>query len=201
MASGQITVGELYSLEEYSQRRGAFREKAIEHQKNRRVTLGEHLLICFEDKLTVRYQLQEVLRAARVFERSRIESEIAAYAALLPTGRDFKATMMLQIPMQAGNRQSPDLTGLGECIWMQYKEYPRVFATSDSSQSAIQWLSFEMTRDACANMQMNKPEDDGSRLTLGVEHPHYCYEQTLPAVVFRSLVADLESDVQLEGGY
>ncbi len=193
MAFDQLTADELYSLEEYSQLREVFRKAVLEHQKNRRVTLGEHLLLCFEDRLTVQYQLQEVLRAARMFERTSIESEIVAYHPLIPTGCNFKATMLLQLPKKTNNRQSPDLSDIGECLWLQFEGYSRVYATTDGSRSTTQWLSFELTQDVCAAMQISKPDNRFSGLTVGVDHPHYCHKQPLPAAVFRSLVADLAS--------
>src|SRR5260370_7310601 len=100
-----ITRQSLLSLEAYARQRGEFRAKVIEHKKRRNVHLGEHVLLQFEDELTIRYQVQEMLRIERIFEEAGIQGELDAYNPLIPDGANWKATMLIEYPDEAERRR------------------------------------------------------------------------------------------------
>ena len=191
----QLTSDDLYSLEQYASIRSVFRDKVIAHQKQRRVQLGRHLVVCFESKLTVQYQVQEILRAARIFESERIKAELAAYKPLLPNGGNLKATMMLQ------GDNNENLANIGECIWLQCNGAPRVYASSDykvTGLTAMQWLVFDLDSASRASFKQQRVVEstsvepgNRSKISIGVEHERYKYQRALPRSVCDSIAEDL----------
>jgi len=190
----QLTADDLYSLEHYSNIRSSFRSSAIESKSRRRVELGDHVVVCFENKLTVQYQVQEILRAARIFERERIEEELEAYRPLLPGGGNLKASMMLQTD------NKDDLADIGNCVWLQCGHGPKIYASSDykvTGLAAMQWLVFELD-DASQRLfkTMYKGAHDladteNSNVKIGVENPLCQVERCLPQRVCESIAEDI----------
>src|ERR671928_2032679 len=122
----------LLSLEAYARERNAFRAKVIEHKKHRTVALGEHLTLLFEDELTIRYQVQEMLRIERIFEEEGIRHELDAYNPLIPDGTNWKATMLIEYPdVDERRRQLALLRGVERRVWVQVAGYERVHAIAD----------------------------------------------------------------------
>jgi len=194
----QLKPDDLYSLEDYASIRSVFRDKVVALQKQRRVQLGQGLVVCFESKLTVQYQVQEILRTARIFEYERIEAELEAYKPLLPDGNNLKATMMLQ----TDNKEA--LANIGECIWLQCGDAPRVYASSDykvTGLTAMQWLVFDLDDvSQAAFKQTHKgryrtPKSvvtgNRSNINIGVDHKLYQYQCTVPQLVCDSVASDL----------
>ena len=192
---GTITRDSLLSLEAYAKARGGFRERVLAHKKARTVHLGEHVTLLFEDELTVRYQIQEMLRIEKVFEEAGIQDELEAYNPLVPDGTNWKATMLIEY-------ENPDeriaalgrLVGIERCVWVEVAGQPRVHAIADedlpreteTKTAAVHFLRFELKPEMVSALRR------GANLAMGVDHPQY--EVALPAVgaaTRTSLAADL----------
>lgn len=185
----------LLSLEAYARQRGDIRARVIAHKRNRKVELGGHVVLAFEDELTIRYQIQEMLRIERIFEEDGIAAELAAYNPLVPDGRNLKATMMIEYPDAAERaRMLARLKGVEDRVWLRVADGERVYAIADEDlerenedkTSAVHFLRFELA-DA-----MVRALRQGGRLGVGVDHPEYRAEiPALPPNVRGALVADL----------
>jgi hypothetical protein len=191
---GTITRESLLSLEAYAKARGDFRQRVLAHKKARTVHLGEHVTLLFEDELTVRYQIQEMLRIEKVFEEAGIQDELDAYNPLVPDGTNWKATMLIEY-------EDPDertvalsgLTGIERGVWIEVAGHPRVHAIADedlpreteTKTAAVHFLRFELNPVMVSTLRR------GAALAMGVDHP--CYEVALADVApatRAALVAD-----------
>ena len=191
----KIERGSLLSLEAYAKQRPSFRAKVIAHKKDRKVQLGDHFTLEFEDELTMRYQIQEMLRVERIFEEDGIQGELEAYNPLVPDGRNLKATMMLEYPdPEERKRALARLKGIEDRVWIGVAGFERVFAVADEDlereneekTSSVHFLSFELS-DAMA-----KALKAGAGLAVGVDHPEYRAEvPAIPPAVRDSLAGDL----------
>jgi hypothetical protein len=191
----RITRESLLTLEAYARERAAFRAKVIPHKKRRTVHLGEHVTLAFEDETTMRYQVQEMLRAEKVFDESGIQDELDAYNPLVPDGTNFKATMMIEYAdADARRRALARLKGVEDRVWVQVEGAPRVYAIADEDlerendekTSSVHFLRFEL------EPAMIRALKGGAALAMGVDHPNY--QATVPelAEATRSaLVTDL----------
>lgn len=191
-----IERSSLLSLEAYARERPGFRAKVIEHKKQRTVALGEHVTLLFEDELLVRYQIQEMLRIERTFEDQGIQDELDTYNPLIPDGRNFKATMMIEYADAAERAQAlARLKGIEDRVWIRIEGCARVYAIADEDlerenaekTSAVHFLRFEL------NDEMAKALKYGVALSLGVDHPNYQADIGVVAAGVRaSLVRDLD---------
>jgi hypothetical protein len=184
----------LMSLEAYARERASFRAKVLEHKKNRTVRLGEHLTLQFEDELTIRYQVQEMLRIERIFEDEGIQGELDAYNPLIPDGSNWKATMLIEYPeVEERRRMLGVLRGLERRIWVEVEGCERVFAIADEDleretedkTSSVHFLRFELS--AAMRERLRR----GARVTVGVDHPQYRATSELQPQVRAALAADL----------
>ncbi len=183
------------SLETYARTRKEFRSQVIEHKKIRNVHLGEHVTLLFEDELTIRYQVQEMLRVERIFEDADIAGELDAYNPLIPDGHNLKATMLIEYPDPEERRVwLSRLKGIETRVWITVAEQSRVFAIADEDlerendekTSSVHFLRFELSDPMRAALKA------GAALAAGVDHPHYQAELSPLAPATRaSLVADL----------
>lgn len=173
---GAITAESLMSLEQYAKARKQFREKVLAHKKNRTVRLGEHVTLVFEDELTMRYQIQEMLRVERIFEEEGIRDELDAYNPLVPDGNNWKATMLIEYPDIEERRSAlTKLIGVEDRVWVKVAGQARIYAIADEDldrenddkTSAVHFLRFELTGP------MKQALRDGAALSLGVDHPNY----------------------------
>ncbi len=190
----RIDRASLMTLETYARERPQFRAKVIAHKKHRTVHLGEHVTLVFEDELTIRYQVQEMLRIERIFEEEGIREELAAYNPLVPDGRNLKATMMIEYP-DPGERAKrlADLIGIEDKVWLRVAGHERVWAIADEDldrengqkTSAVHFLRFEL--DEAAAQALKK----GAGLAFGIDHPRYSATVEAPSAVRDSLVRDL----------
>lgn len=191
----KLTREDLLSLEQYAQQRDEFRNKVMIHKKNRRVALGPHLNLYFEDRLIMQYQIQEMLRVEKIFEPQGIQEELDAYNPLIPDGNNWKATMMLEYddPEQR-KKELQQLVGIEDTVWVQVDGHERVFAIADedlerSNQektSSVHFLRFELSEAMCADLKK------GVALKMGVEHNHFSHPMaTVNEQVRDSLVQDL----------
>ena len=182
------------SLEEYSENRIQFRARVLEHKKHRRVHIGPNASLYFEDRLTVQYQIQEMLRIEKIFDAAGIEEELGAYNPLIPDGENFKATFMVEFPDPEERRVSlTKLVDIENRVWMKCGNSDRVWAiadedlerTTDEKTSAVHFLRFELP-DAFITAV-----NSGLDISAGIEHPNYDYSLTLSAEARDSLASDL----------
>lgn len=191
-----ITRESLMSLEAYAKARPEFRAKVMAHKKNRTVHLGENVTLVFEDELTIRYQIQEMLRIEKTFEEDGIQDELDAYDPLVPDGTNWKATMMIEYPDETERRAMlAKLKGIENRVWVQVMDFARVHAIADEDlereneekTSSVHFLRFELTPE------MIKAAKSGDAIAMGVDHPVYMNDLIVPANVRDSLVADLKA--------
>lgn len=191
-----ITRDSLMSLEAYARVRKEFRANVMAHKKNRSVQLGDHLTLLFEDEMTMRYQIQEMLRAERIFEPDGIQDELEAYNPLVPDGRNWKATMMIQYADVDERRHAlARMIGIEDRVWVQVKGYARVYAAADEDleretdekTSSVHFLRFEL------DPAMRKALRAAANIRMGVDHPNYqATVDPVAAAVRESLLKDLK---------
>jgi hypothetical protein len=185
----------LHSLEEYSAIRDEFRRKVMDHKKPRRVALNDHANLYFEDFLTMQYQVQEMLRAERIFEAEGIMDEIDSYNPLIPDGSNWKATFMIEYEDVAERRaRLAELVGVEDRVWMQVDGMDRVYAIADEDlereteekTSSVHFMRFELTPEMVRAVQ------DGADIRAGSDHPKMVEEVTLSPETRASLAGDLD---------
>jgi hypothetical protein len=190
----QITREDLMSLEQYAEKRPEFRQQVLAHKKHRQVMLGPNATLYFEDRLTLLYQIQEMLRIEKVFEAAGIDEELEAYNPMVPSGRNFKATFMIEYTdPEVRAAQLEKLVGIEDLVWMQVAGLEKVWAiadedldrSTDTKTSAVHFMRFEMS-DAMAESLKN-----GAEWAIGVQHPVSTYELTVDGATRESLLKDL----------
>jgi Protein of unknown function (DUF3501) len=191
----KLTVEDLFSLERYARERPAFRTRVLEHKRNRQLAVGPHVTWLFEDRLTMQYQVQEMLRAERIFEPEGIAEELESYNPMIPDGTNWKVTLLIEYPNEAERRERlAQLKGIEDRCWVQVTGEPRVFAIADEDlereneekTSAVHFLRFELSPGMIAALRA------GAELGVGIDHPQYQQTiQPVPAAVRTSLLADL----------
>lgn len=196
----QITRDSLMTLEAYAKVRQEFRTRVMMHKKNRKVHLGENMTLIFEDELTIRYQIQEMLRVEKIFEEQGILDELDAYGPLIPDGSNWKATMMIEYPdpVERAARLA-ELTGIEDKVWVKVDGHDPVYAIADEDleretaqkTSSVHFLRFELAQD------MTKALRQGALLSMGIDHPAYRIPaMPITAAVRDSLIGDLTADPQ-----
>jgi Protein of unknown function (DUF3501) len=191
----KLSPEDLYSLERYARERPAVRASVLAHKRDRQIPVGPNATWLFEDRKTVQYQVQEMLRAERIFEPEGIADELAAYNPLIPDGQNWKVTLLIEFPDVAERqRELAKLRGVEDRCWVQVGAQARVFAIADEDlerendekTSAVHFLRFELTQEMIAALR------SGAGLGMGIDHEHY--RHSLPEVrdgVRKSLLADL----------
>jgi len=191
---GALTEADLMGLEQYARQREAFRASVMEHKRTRTVPIGPNMTWVFEDRLTIQYQVQEMLRVERIFEPRGIQEELAAYNPLIPDGSNWKATMMIEYPdPQERQAALARLRGIEDRCYVEVAGLGRVMAIADEDlereneqkTSAVHWLRFELTpamRDAIRG---------GAAVTIGTDHPACRHAVPLPVATVRALSRDL----------
>ena len=166
----------LMTLEAYAKARKDFRARVLAHKKPRTVHLGDHVTLVFEDALTVRYQVQEMLRVEKIFEEEGIQDELDAYNPLIPDGRNFKATMLIEYEDPEERKVALGLLrGIEDKTWVRVEGLPKVFAIADEDldretdekTSSVHFLRFELTSEMADALKY------GMALAIGIDHPHY----------------------------
>ncbi len=190
-----VTRDSLMTLEAYARQREEFRAKVMAHKKNRKVYVGNHVTLMFEDELTMRYQIQEMLRVERIFEEDGIRDELEAYNPLIPDGSNWKATMLIEYPDVEQRRQMlTRLKGAEKRVWVQVSGCSRVHAIADEDMeredeektSAVHFLRFELTPEMIRSLK------HGAALVIGIDHPAYQVAgETVGDAVRLSLIKDL----------
>jgi hypothetical protein len=191
----KLSVYDLYSLEQYHNLRAEFRGRVLEHKKRRQVALGPIATVYFEDRLTIQYQVQEMLRIERIYEKEGIEAELAAYNPLIPDGANLKATFMIEVPdPEERRRQLQRLAGIEDCVYARVDDSRPVLAVADEDMdrtneektAAVHFLRFELGAALCL------PLKNGASLTFGIDYPQYRHEVTLSDTQRHALIADFD---------
>jgi hypothetical protein len=190
-----LTRDDLMSLENYAEQRAAFRSKVMAHKEARRVPVGAHATLYFEDRLTMQYQVQEMLRVERIFERSGIQEELDAYNPLIPDGDNWKATFMIEFDDPAERREAlAHLIGIEDRVWVRVGHEPKILAIadedlereSDDKTSSVHFLRFQLPAATVAAVKSGAP------IRFGIDHPQYTHESTLDDSQRAALAADLD---------
>lgn len=192
----KLTPADLMSLERYARERPAFRARVLEHKRDRKLAVGPHVTWSFEDRLTMQYQIQEMLRAERIFEPEGIREELDAYNPLIPDGGNWKATLLIEFPDAAERqRQLARLIGLEDRCWVQVRGNDRVYAIADEDlerenaekTSAVHFLRFELSPAMITALK------SGAALAVGVDHASYRHSiDPIPDPVRAALLQDLQ---------
>ena len=188
---------DLYSLEEYSEIRPEFRAKVMEHKKSRRLEIGENATLYFEDELTMKYQIQEMLRIEKIFESEGINEELEAYNPLIPDGTNWKATFMMEYPdIEERKAALAQLIGIEDKTWVQVEGFDKVYAIADEDlerdseekTSSVHFMRFELTGEMIAAAK------GGAAISAGIDHPNYNQSvDPIPDNIRSSLINDLDS--------
>ena len=191
-----LTKESLWGLEEYSDRREQFRQEVLEYKKVRRIQLGEHLYLLFEDETTIKYQIQEMLRIEKIFDSSGIQDELDAYNPLIPDGDNLKCTMLIQYEDPEERKEwLSKLVGVEDKVWLQIGDNEKVFPIADEDiertreekTSSVHFLRYQLSAEQIAALETGAP------LRAGVEHHAYsCDDITVQDDVRRSLLGDLK---------
>jgi hypothetical protein len=196
IAMYKLEPKDLMSLEQYAHERPAFREKLIAHKRARTLHIGPHLTLLFEDRLTMQYQVQEMLRAERIFEAAGIQDELDAYNPLIPDGRNWKATMLIEYADETERRAAlAKLIGVERRVWLQVRGFGPIAPIADEDlereteekTSSVHFLRFELTPEMVQALK------GGAELDAGVDHPNYSHElKPVPGALRKALLADLD---------
>ena len=194
--SNKLARADLYTLEKYAEIRNEFRARVMAHKKSRRLPLGLNATLYFEDRLTIQYQVQEMLRIEKIFERADIEEELAAYNPLIPDGHNWKATFMLEYDDRAERGEMlTRLVGIEDCVWMRVGAGAIIVPICDEDMeretetrtSSVHFMRFELS-----------PEDitavgQGAEISAGISHQEYNFQiSPIPAPIRQSLGADID---------
>ena len=190
-----LTAKDLFSLEEYSTRRPVFRAQVMDHKKNRQLPVGPNATLYFEDEMTIRYQIQEMLRAERIFEAEGIKDELDAYNPLIPDGTNWKATFMIEFEDTVERQIALNkLINIEDRVWVQVEGSDKVWAIADEDleratedkTSAVHFLRFELTPEMITAVK------SGAAISVGIEHKNYSYQVIpVPENIRVSLAGDL----------
>ena len=192
----KLTRNDLYTLEKYAQIRTEFRARLMAHKQTRRLALGANANLYFEDRLTIRYQVQEMLRIEKIFEGAAIEEELAAYNPLIPDGHNWKATFMLEYDDPVERRDMLEkLVGVEDCVWMRVGAGPLIAPVCDedleratgSKTSSVHFMRFELSPQDLNTLQQ------GGEISAGISHAAYTVQVApVPAAIRQSLIADVD---------
>jgi hypothetical protein len=196
MTAHKLARGDLWGLEEYAARRADFRVQVMAHKKTRQVSIGPNVTLYFEDRMIMQYQIQEMLRAERIFEPEGIQEELDAYNPLIPDGTNWKATFMIEFPDETERKQALErMVGIEDKVWVQVQGFDRVWAVADEDleretadkTSSVHFLRFEL------DPEMIRAAKDGAEIGMGIDHDAYRHSVfPVPAPVRDSLVTDLD---------
>ena len=190
-----LTRNDLYSLEQYAERRVEMRATVMQHKKNRQLHIGPHATLYFEDRLTMQYQIQEMLRVERIFEAEAIQEELDTYNPLVPDGSNWKATFMIEYTDVEERQQAlTQMVGIEQQVWMQAQGFDPVYAIADEDleradeekTSAVHFLRFELSAEMVEAVRA------GADINAGIDHSNYTHSsEPIPRNIRDSLAEDL----------
>ncbi len=178
MIMSALRKDDLFTLETYAEKRKDFRANVLDHKKNRKVMIGPNATLYFEDRLTMQYQIQEMLRIEKIFEAEGIQEELDAYNPLIPDGSNWKATFMMEYgDVEERKVALAKLGGIEDKTWVQVDGFDKVYAianedldrTDDEKTSAVHFMRFELTPEMCEAVK------SGSAINAGIEHANYTH--------------------------
>jgi hypothetical protein len=190
-----LNRNDLYSLEQYAEIRNQFRDRVMAHKRPRRIALGDHVALYFEDALTMQYQIQEMLRIEKIFEADGIQDELDVYNPLIPDGNNWKATLMIEYAdVDERRQQLARLVGIEQQIWIRIGELPLIRPianedldrTTEEKTASVHFLRFELDQEQIAALHA------GAALSMGVDHPAYQVERRVDDESLSSLLQDLD---------
>jgi len=192
----KLSREDLFSLEEYSTKRAEYRSSVIEHKKSRHVALGENATLYFEDRLTLQYQIQEMLRIEKIFDADGINEELSAYNPLIPDGSNLKATFMIEYSdAEERQRVLETLGGVEDKVWVQVEKHDKVYAIADEDMdrnrdektSAVHFMRFELNKEMIADLKT------GSTLSMGIDYEGFMQNVSpVSESIQQALIKDLD---------
>ena len=190
----KLTRDDLDSLEKYSENRNDFRKKVIAHKKDRRVTLGDHAALYFEDEITMRYQVQEMLRIEKIFEADGIQDELDVYNPLIPDGTNWKATFMIEYADEGERKIAlSKMIGIDRRVWVRVGDCDKVYPVTNedlSRESEEKTASVHFMRFELADVMVSRAKA-GEKISMGIDHPAYTVSvDSIPEAIRSSLVGD-----------
>ena len=195
--SNKLARADLYTLEKYAEIRNEFRARVMAHKKSRRLPLGLNATLYFEDRLTIHYQVQEMLRIEKIFERADIEEELAAYNPLIPDGHNWKVTFMLEYDDRAERGEMlTRLVGIEDCVWMRVGAGAIIVPVCDEDMeretetrtSSVHFMRFELSAEDITAV------GQGAEISAGISHQEYNFQiSPIPAAIRQSLGGDIDS--------
>ncbi len=192
----KLSHNDLYSLEQYDQQRPDFRGKIMDHKKNRRLAVGPNTTLYFEDRLTMQYQVQEMLRAEKIFTAKEIQEELDTYNPLIPDGSNWKATFMIEFSdVELRKKELSQMIHIEDKVWIQVQSFDKIWSIADEDiergtdekTSSVHFLRFELTSEMKAAVKQ------GKTILAGIGHDNYSYEvNPIPGNIQASLMSDLD---------
>ena len=190
-----LTRQDLFNLEKYAEIRNEFSSQVMAHKKNRRLALNDHAVIYFEDRMTMQYQIQEMLRIERIFEAEGIQQELEVYNTLIPDGSNWKATFMIEYGnVEERKNALTKLIGVERSVWFNVEGNEKVYAIcnedmdreTEDKTSAVHFMRFELSPSMVASAKVGLP------ITFGIDHPFYKTEMVIPPNIQQALIIDLK---------
>ena len=191
----KLVIQDLFSLEDYSKIRKQFRCEILAHKSSRSVAIGNHVRLLFEDRRTIQYQIQEMLRVEKIFEEQGIQDELDTYNPLIPDGNNWKATMLIEFPEQEQRQKALALmVGIEDLVWAKIGDAAKLFAIADEDldrstsekTSSVHFLRFELLSDQAKNLDASIP------IVFGIDHKNYQYQTNICTTTKESIIKDLD---------
>jgi len=191
----KLVIQDLYSPEDYSKIRESFRREILAHKSSRSIAIGNHVRLLFEDRMTIQYQIQEMLRVEKIFEEQAIQDELDTYNPLIPDGNNWKVTMLIEYPEPEQRQKALSLlVGIENLVWVKIGDADKVFATADEDlerstsdkTSSVHFLRFELTSAQAKNLDKSVP------ITIGIDHNNYQHQTDICETTKASIIEDLD---------
>ena len=191
----KLVIQDLYSLEDYSKIRESFRREILAHKSSRSIAIGNHVRLLFEDRMTIQYQIQEMLRVEKIFEEQAIQDELDTYNPLIPDGNNWKVTMLIEYPEPEQRQKALSLlVGIENLVWVKIGDSDKVFAIADEDldrstadkTSSVHFLRFELPSTQAKNLDKSVP------ITIGIDHNNYQHQTDICKTTKASIIEDLD---------
>ena len=191
----KLVIQDLYSPEDYSKIRESFRREILAHKSSRSIAIGNHVRLLFEDRMTIQYQIQEMLRVEKIFEEQAIQDELDTYNPLIPDGNNWKVTMLIEYPEPEQRQKALSLlVGIENLVWVKIGDSDKVFAIADEDldrstpdkTSSVHFLRFELPSTQDKNLDKSVP------ITIGIDHNNYQHQTDICKTTKASIIEDLD---------
>ena len=191
----KLVIQDLYSPEDYSKIRESFRREILAHKSSRNIAIGNHVRLLFEDRMTIQYQIQEMLRVEKIFEEQAIQDELDTYNPLIPDGNNWKVTMLIEYPEPEQRQKALSLlVGIENLVWVQIGDSDKVFAIADEDldrstpdkTSSVHFLRFELPSTQAKNLDKSVP------IAIGIDHNNYQHQTDICKTTKASIIEDLD---------